>query len=134
GVAPALRSATTGFFFSSRRRHTRFSRDWSSDVCSSDLYVARAIECMARVAPVSYRRIFHGVGVYHRSVLFALIVNDRLYFRVDEHSRALYEQQGLRPFQPAAAERAESAFYEVPESILERPSELLQWIDRKSVV
>src|SRR5690606_40925424 len=24
-------------FFSSRRRHTRFSRDWSSDVCSSDL-------------------------------------------------------------------------------------------------
>src|SRR5690606_39821696 len=25
------------FFFSSRRRHTRFSRDWSSDVCSSDL-------------------------------------------------------------------------------------------------
>src|SRR5690606_10222806 len=25
------------FFFSGRRRHTRFSRDWSSDVCSSDL-------------------------------------------------------------------------------------------------
>src|SRR5690606_39368962 len=25
------------FFFSSSRRHTRFSRDWSSDVCSSDL-------------------------------------------------------------------------------------------------
>src|SRR5690606_41017010 len=24
-------------YFSSRRRHTRFSRDWSSDVCSSDL-------------------------------------------------------------------------------------------------
>src|SRR5215475_786753 len=28
---------TLFFFFSSRRRHTRFSRDWSSDVCSSDL-------------------------------------------------------------------------------------------------
>src|SRR5256884_6606055 len=27
----------TLFFFSSRRRHTRCSRDWSSDVCSSDL-------------------------------------------------------------------------------------------------
>src|SRR5690554_3277737 len=26
-----------GFFFSSRRRHTRCGRDWSSDVCSSDL-------------------------------------------------------------------------------------------------
>src|SRR5690606_6307098 len=29
------------FFFSSRRRHTRFSRDWSSDVCSSDLGLER---------------------------------------------------------------------------------------------
>src|SRR6266498_5791655 len=28
------------FFFSSRRRHTRCGRDWSSDVCSSDLYGA----------------------------------------------------------------------------------------------
>src|SRR3712207_2868263 len=28
------------FFFSSRRRHTRYWRDWSSDVCSSDLHVA----------------------------------------------------------------------------------------------
>src|SRR2546422_7990404 len=32
------------FFFSSRRRHTRCSRDWSSDVCSSDLLlVARLV-------------------------------------------------------------------------------------------
>src|SRR2546422_1792022 len=29
------------FFFSSRRRHTRCSRDWSSDVCSSDLVPER---------------------------------------------------------------------------------------------
>src|SRR3712207_8724388 len=30
---------TLVFFFSSRRRHTRYWRDWSSDVCSSDLRV-----------------------------------------------------------------------------------------------
>src|SRR5256884_818104 len=30
------------FFFSSRRRHTRCSRDWSSDVCSSDLIYSRS--------------------------------------------------------------------------------------------
>src|SRR5260370_3113987 len=28
------------FFFSSRRRHTRFKCDWSSDVCSSDLFIS----------------------------------------------------------------------------------------------
>src|SRR5690606_32475908 len=31
------------FLFSSRRRHTRFSRDWSSDVCSSDLYTSKIL-------------------------------------------------------------------------------------------
>src|SRR5258707_10848707 len=31
------------FFFSSRRRHTRYWRDWSSDVCSSDLDVAHGL-------------------------------------------------------------------------------------------
>src|SRR4051812_50229324 len=32
------------FFFSSRRRHTRLTCDWSSDVCSSDLGAGRAID------------------------------------------------------------------------------------------
>src|SRR6266581_8639529 len=31
------------FFFSSRRRHTRWTGDWSSDVCSSDLAMVRVI-------------------------------------------------------------------------------------------
>src|SRR5256884_5907049 len=42
------------FFFSSRRRHTRCSRDWSSDVCSSDLKRHHQ------------RRDFHGVAALHR--------------------------------------------------------------------
>src|SRR5207248_8695091 len=32
------------FFFSSRRRHTRSYGDWSSDVCSSDLFVVQLVE------------------------------------------------------------------------------------------
>src|SRR2546430_5806884 len=32
------------FFFSSRRRHTRFDCDWSSDVCSSDLEAIAAMK------------------------------------------------------------------------------------------
>src|SRR5690606_15981333 len=36
------------FFFSSRRRHTRFSRDWSSDVCSSDLNTVGSRKFAAR--------------------------------------------------------------------------------------
>src|SRR5690348_18014277 len=36
-VATSLRLYYVLFFFSSRRRHTRWTGDWSSDVCSSDL-------------------------------------------------------------------------------------------------
>src|SRR5256886_9150423 len=37
------------FFFSSRRRHTRFDCDWSSDVCSSDLNIETATRRVAEV-------------------------------------------------------------------------------------
>src|SRR5690606_40530301 len=37
------------YLFSSRRRHTRFSRDWSSDVCSSDLSVVLASETLSSI-------------------------------------------------------------------------------------
>src|SRR2546422_5055709 len=37
GVCLTVSLRLSFFFFSSRRRHTRCSRDWSSDVCSSDL-------------------------------------------------------------------------------------------------
>src|SRR5215467_3237694 len=40
------------FFFSSRRRHTRLQGDWSSDVCSSDLYAATAAAIAALWGPL----------------------------------------------------------------------------------
>src|SRR5258706_6377019 len=52
-TTPAHRSTSRtywpGFFFSSRRRHTRLVSDWSSDVCSSDLYEIQKIESALRV-------------------------------------------------------------------------------------
>src|SRR5699024_11754728 len=44
------------FFFSSRRRHTRSKRDWSSDVCSSDLSESAPVQ--SRKAPsIKYSHI-----------------------------------------------------------------------------
>src|SRR5436305_14807357 len=40
------------FFFSSRRRHTRCGRDWSSDVCSSDLLAQGAKPFAGRTGPM----------------------------------------------------------------------------------
>src|SRR3712207_8052307 len=41
------------FFFSSRRRHTRYWRDWSSDVCSSDLTWGSLVERLALTGQVA---------------------------------------------------------------------------------
>src|SRR5690606_39530093 len=70
------------FFFSSRRRHTRFSRDWSSDVCSSDLALdGAAVEEPAaperRMLPPQLRhrrheldeRLVDGVPVHPRQLV-----------------------------------------------------------------
>src|SRR6266513_1772366 len=53
------------FFFSSRRRHTRSKRDWSSDVCSSDLADWRKSDpgpLRPRSRPASARRILREIG------------------------------------------------------------------------
>src|SRR5206468_3258737 len=45
------------FFFSSRRRHTRSDRDWSSDVCSSDLRLTGRVPKKARAAVAVESRV-----------------------------------------------------------------------------
>src|SRR5690606_39741310 len=51
------------FFFSSRRRHTIFSRDWSSDVCSSDLRRRMdAVYALAVLIHHSYTDCLHIIG------------------------------------------------------------------------
>src|SRR2546430_4366436 len=56
------------FFFSSRRRHTRFDCDWSSDVCSSDLPVRPSVTLCASTwhASTSSRRGRRCVGRFSR--------------------------------------------------------------------
>src|SRR5690625_7394053 len=48
-----------GFVFSSRRRHTRWPRDWSSDVCSSDLPYNRTVKELAAEEGVSAATIYN---------------------------------------------------------------------------
>src|SRR5690606_40745124 len=69
------------FFFSGRRRHTRFSRDWSSDVCSSDLDVAQVERHLGLLG--GGQQVQDGVGgtahgdVQGHGVLEGLEVGDR---------------------------------------------------------
>src|SRR5438309_3419852 len=54
------------FFFSSRRRHTRWNCDWSSDVCSSDLVIVAGILVLDDVAEfLAVRGATARVGIDH---------------------------------------------------------------------
>src|SRR5256885_7720949 len=61
GVCLPPFSADILFFFSSRRRHTRFDYDWSSDVCSSDLGTIHVQACPLDYVPVPRLRLRQGV-------------------------------------------------------------------------
>src|SRR5690606_41170582 len=65
------------FFFSSRRRHTRFSRDWSSDVCSSDLDPLESRLVERSRAELSEQKetlsVVQRYAYYHEDVLFSAI-------------------------------------------------------------
>src|SRR5690606_1954441 len=54
------------FFFSSRRRHTSFSRDWSSDVCSSDLVPFHHDDLPARLGAVHRQRLARLAAADHQ--------------------------------------------------------------------
>src|SRR5699024_12729519 len=58
------------FFFSSRRRHTRSKRDWSSDVCSSDLFwqMEQSIDGISEACNILKTPVVSGnVSLYNQS-------------------------------------------------------------------
>ena len=53
---------------------------------------------MAGFGPVTIRPMFGGAGVYHDGLMFALVDDEVLYFKVDETSRPAFEAENLPPF------------------------------------
>ncbi|WP_051235197.1 TfoX/Sxy family protein [Marinimicrobium agarilyticum] len=90
--------------------------------------LSRALHHLSEVAPVSYRRIFTGVGLYHQHQLFAVMANDRLYFRVDEDSVQPYRQRSMPMLHPRVAALSDCHFYQLPEAVLEDSAELIYWM------
>src|SRR5690625_7127612 len=74
-------------FFSSRRRHTRWPRDWSSDVCSSDLRVIQ------HLAPVLQHQILYSSNRYKYIQQKLQAVIARATFILSEQAR----QSGFSP-------------------------------------
>src|SRR5690606_40832899 len=92
------------FFFSSRRRHTRFSRDWSSDVCSSDLFSLAGRAAVVTGGSSGIGRAialaFAGAGAdvlvsYNRNARGAEEVVAAIQARSEEHTSELQSRENL---------------------------------------
>lgn len=88
------------------------------------------IEQLERVAPVRAKRMFGGVGIYSGDLFFALLDDDRMYFKVDDTNRPDYEALGQGPFDPFKDGVRLMQYYEVPADIVEDPDELRPWMDK----
>lgn len=97
----------------------------------SEGYRDFVLEQLERVCPVTARSMFGGVGLYAQGLFFALIAEDRLYFKVDNSTRPDFERLSMGPFRPFGEDKA-MGYYEVPADVLEDRAQLEGWM-RKAI-
>ena len=80
---------------------------------------------------VSARRMFGGTGLFRQGLMFGLVHDDILYFKVDEENRADYETRGLPPFRYERKGKTIALGYrQAPEEALEDEAVLAEWSRR----
>jgi len=96
-------------------------------------YRSFVLEQLERICPVTGKAMFGGVGLYAAGRFFALIADDRLYFKVDDSTRPDFERRGMEPFRPFDEAKA-MGYYEVPVDVLEDTAQLQTWMRRAIAV
>ena len=91
------------------------------------------LEQLRDAGNVTGRSMFGGYSLYLEGVIFALIAQDVLYFKVDETNRAEYVAAGMGPFHPFGEDQPMS-YYEVPADILEDPDRLRAWAEASAAI
>jgi DNA transformation protein len=75
------------------------------------------------------KRMFGAIGIYAGERFFAVIDDDRVYFKVDGETRPKYEAEGMGPARLGTEpDQLVLSYYEVPLGALEAPDELRHWV------
>jgi len=83
---------------------------------------------MALFGAINIKAMFGGFGIYRDGLIFAIIVDDKLYFKVDAASIEEFKQLGLLPFTyEARGKRVAMSYYEAPAEVLEDRHEMAIW-------
>lgn len=90
-------------------------------------------EKLSAIVPIRTKAMFGGVGIYSGDLFFALIAEDKLYFKVSELNQADFEMAGMGPFFPYDSP-SPMGYWELPPGIIDDKKELKVWIDKAIAV
>jgi len=96
---------------------------------ASDTYADFLREQLAPLGRLTLRRMFGKTGVFCDGVMFAMVLENTLYFRVDDHNREMFREAEAFPPLNYAKKGAtiDLAFWRVPERLFDEPDELAIW-------
>jgi DNA transformation protein len=98
-------------------------------VVASDSFAEFLREQLAPLGRITMRRMFGKTGVFCNGLMFGMVTNDTLYFRVDDHNREVFKEAESVP--PLNYEKQGStidlAFWCAPDRLLDEPDELVTW-------
>ncbi len=85
------------------------------------------LERLSAIEPIAVRKMFGGLGLYARGVIFAIADNDVMYLKVDDALREVLRAAGEHVWQPGGGQ-AMNGYFSVSEDVLEDPDQLRDWV------
>ena len=85
-------------------------------------------ELLENWGEVSAQRMFGGHGLYHEGLIFAIVMDQRLFLKTDQVNRPDFEALGLAPFTiTMKGKDVALSYWAAPDSIFDDPSEAVRW-------
>jgi DNA transformation protein and related proteins len=85
-------------------------------------------EQMALFGPTTTKAMFSGFSIYCDDLVFAIIVDDKLYLKVDASTVDDFKRRGLQPFTyESRGKTIAMSYYEAPADVFEDPQEMASW-------
>ena len=85
-------------------------------------------ELLEKWGQVTARRMFGGHGLYHEGLMFAIVMDNRLYLKADAVNRPDFEALNLTPFTfPMKGKDVALSYWTAPDAIFDEPAEAVRW-------
>ena len=86
-------------------------------------------DLFAPFGKIVVRRMFGGEGLFRDGLMFAIVHEEKLYFKTSEESRLAFIAEGVGPlfFKFKNAEGVLTSYYELPDRLYDDPEELALW-------